>query len=155
MGSPGKELFDRRTSYKATWTMPRRGWPPAPLGIPPSLVLGTCAALSIGPALHPWWADAHEGADEVLAQHPSGLAVVQSFCTLIQICNQEPREPTFNLPALSKQLGTDSLHLHCSSNPFCLGPGWLAHSMNIKVGESKPKARDASSEVLCTAPETN
>ena len=86
--------------------MPRRGWSPAPLGIPPSLGLGTCAALSIGPALHSWWADAHEGANEILAQHPSRLAVVQSLCTLIQICNREPHEIIFNLPALQ----------HCGGN---------------------------------------
>lgn len=44
-----------------------------------------CAALSIRSALHSWWADAHEGANEILAQHSSRLAVVQTLCTLIQI----------------------------------------------------------------------
>lgn len=44
-----------------------------------------CAAISVRPALHSWWADAHEGANEILAQHSSRLTVVQTLYTLIQI----------------------------------------------------------------------
>lgn len=42
-------------------------------------------ALAIGPAGHAWGADAHEGADQVLAHHASRLAVVQPLGTLVQI----------------------------------------------------------------------
>lgn len=82
------------------------GWSTAPLGNPPSMVLGTCAAISVRPALHSWWADAHEGANEILAQHSSRLTVVQTLYTLIQICKGELHETVFILPDLHHCGGT-------------------------------------------------
>lgn len=47
----------------------------------------TCAALPgawLGPRA--WGADAGEGANEVLAQHAPGVAVLLTVCTLAHIC---------------------------------------------------------------------
>lgn len=108
----------------------------------PSPALGTCAALSIRSALHSWWADAHEGANEILAQHSSRLAVVQTLCTLIQICNQKFGETI--LPAYTT-VGTAKWcsKLHCSANPCCLGQSWLANSRHQGRCKSEHKPKDS------------
>lgn len=65
--------------------MGEAGWGgPAPLT--PSR---TCAALpgaQLGPCAG--GADAGEGANEVLAQHAPGMAVLLAICTLVHICGQ-------------------------------------------------------------------
>ena len=45
----------------------------------------TNTALSVRTSGHPGGADAHEGADQILAHHASGFTVMEPFSTFIQI----------------------------------------------------------------------